>query len=461
MIHATRCTKRIQRKTVNHRRQNSHYLDIFNLITSNALFDRIESLLPEHRERLFPPTETLSMFITQTLSADRSCQNIVNQAAIQRLTSSLPTCSTHTGGYCRARQRLPLDMIRELTGYLGNQLHQQTPTEWRWHGHQVKIVDGTTVTMPDTPSNQASYPQQGGQAPGLGFPICRMVGITCLASGALLNAAIGRYKGKGADELTLLRSVQASFQSGDVILGDAIYATYFFIAEMQQAGVDILMEQHGMRKRSTDFRRGQRLGERDHVIDLSKPKFKPHWMSAEHYQAAPDSIRLREFKAGGKIMVTTMICPRAHPKAALKQLYQKRWSVELDIRDIKATMGMNVLSCKSSDMILKEIWTYMLAYNLIRLTMMQSALLVGILPRSISFKHCLQLWLSSIQRTDPVDLMHLTGLLQLISQKRVSLRPGRIEPRAVKRRPKQNPLLTMPRDLARQQLKSKYLSRAA
>lgn len=456
MTHATRCAKRIQQSTVNHLRQNSHYLEIFNLITSDALFDHIESLLPEHRERLFPPTETLSMFITQVLSADRSCQNIVSQAAIQRLTTGLPICSTHTGGYCRARQRLPLDLIRELSEFLGNYMHHHTPADWCWNGRRVKIVDGTTVSMPDTPSNQASYPQQGGQAIGLGFPICRVVGITCLASGALLNAAIGRYKGKGADELTLLRSIQESFQPGEIVMGDAFYATYFFIAEMQNNGIDILMEQNGMRKRSTDFRRGRRLGQRDHLIDLLKPKLKPHWMSAEQYQAAPDSITIREFKAGGKIMVTTMACPKAEPKTALKQLYKKRWSVELDIRDIKSTMGMNVLSCKSSDMIIKEVWVYFLAYNLIRLTMMQSALMVGIMPRSISFKHCLQLWLSSIQRMARLDPVQQNVLLLLVSQQRVNNRPDRIEPRAVKRRPKQHALLVVPRNQARKQITDRF-----
>ncbi len=461
MTHATSRSKRLQLKSVNRYRQNNHYLDVFNLITSDTLFDRIEALLPKHRERLFPPTETLSMFVAQALSADQSCQNVLNQAAIQRLTSGLPTCSTQTGGYCRARQRLPLKMIQSLTTYLGDQLHQQTLTAWRWNGHQVKVVDGTTVSMPDTPLNQENYPQQGGQSPGLGFPICRVVGITCLASGALLDAAIGRYKGKGADELTLLRSIQTNFQTGDVILADALYATYFLIAELQASGVDVLMEQNGRRKLSTDFRRGQRLGAKDHVIELSKPKVKPQWMSAEHYQIAPESIRLRELKAGGKVLVTTMTCARTYPKDALKQLYQKRWSVELDIRDIKTTMGMDVLSCKTPEMVLKEIWVHFLAYNLIRLVMMQSALLVGILPRSISFKHTLQLWLSSIQRLDVIDQNQREAILRMIGQQQIGRRPGRIEPRAVKRRPKQTRFLTKPRAQARQELQAIYFARAA
>ena len=157
-------------------------------------------------------------------------------------------------------------------------IDRQVPDEWRWQGRCVRIIDGTTVTMPDTPANQDAFPQQRRQQPGLGFPICRIVGITCLSSGALLNAAIGRFNGKGGDEQTLLRRIQDSFRPGDIVLGDAYFATYFFLAAMQARGVDILMEQYGARKRSTDFRRGHKLGQRDHLIVIHKPKIRPYWM---------------------------------------------------------------------------------------------------------------------------------------------------------------------------------------
>lgn len=440
---------RIQANLIRTRSKQSGYLDIFNAITSEVLLDKVESLLPEHRERLFPPTEALAMFVSQALSADRSCQAIVNQSAVQRLTGRLPGCSTHTGGYCRARQKLPLDLASGLARHLGQLMHQHTPSDWRWQQRKVRIVDGTTLTMPDTPSNQATYPQQKAQAAGLGFPICRVLGITCLASGALLDAAIGPFKGKGGDEQSLLRSLQETLDSGDILLGDAFFATYFFIAEMQAKGVDLLMEQMGARKRVTDFRRGQSIGQRDHLIVLEKPKRKPLWMSDTHYQSAPDSITVREFKAGGKIMVSTMTCPKTYPKEALKRLYQKRWSVELDIRDIKDTMGMGILSCKTPDMVVREIWVYLLAYNLIRFMMVQSALLYDILPRRISFKHSLQLWLAIQGKIDQLDPDQYIDLLRLISQQAVGNRPGRIEPRAVKRRAKPFPLLMKPRPIAR------------
>ena len=421
----------------------------FNLLTSTCLLNKVEALLPEHRERLYPPTETLSLFLTQAMNADRSCQHIVNQSAVQRVSGGLTPSSTRTGGYCRAHQRLPLTMVSHLTRYLGEELHRRVPEQWHWLGRPVKLVDGTTVTMPDTPQNQEAFPQQRGQQPGLGFPICRLVGITCLASGALLDAAIGRFHGKGGDERTLLRSLEGHFTEGDVLLGDALFATYFFIAAMQAKGVDLLMEQQGARRRTTDFRRGKKLAQRDHLIVLTKPKIRPHWMTDADYQAAPSTITVREFKANGKVMVTTMTCSNTYPKEALKLLYKSRWRVELDIRNIKDTLGMNILACKSPAMAVKEIWVYLLAYNLIRLMMAQSALPADLSPRQLSFKHCLQLWVLGSQQLDRSDEKQMTAMLVLMAQQRVGNRPGRIEPRAVKRRPKAFPLLVKPRAQAR------------
>ena len=152
------------------------------------------------------------MFVAQALSADRSCEHVVNQAAVQRLVTGLPMCSTHTGGYCRARQRLPVEMVSGLARYIGQQIDQRLSDKWWWNGRRVRLVDGTTVTMPDTADNQAAYPQQGGQKAGLGFSICRVVGITCLSSGALLNAAVGRFSGKGGDKHTLFRAIQDTLE---------------------------------------------------------------------------------------------------------------------------------------------------------------------------------------------------------------------------------------------------------
>jgi len=446
------CFSRYQQQRIAQVSANCDSYQFFNLLTSDIVFDTLETLLPEHRERQFPPTETLSMFLAQVMSSDRSCQYIVNDCAVKRLISGLQGISSHTGGYCRARQRLPLGLVTGLAGQLGQLIDQAAPSSWKWKGRSVKIVDGTTMTMPDTADNQLAFPQQGSQKPGLGFPICRLVGITSLASGALLNAAVGRFNGKSGDEQTLLRQIQDTFVAGDIVLSDAFFAIYFFIAQMQKNNVDILMEQHGSRRRSTDFRVGTRLGTRDHLINIKKPTTRPYWMSEDMYRSAPKSLFLREFKANNKIMVTTLVCPKKMPKNELAALYKSRWHVELDIRNIKETLGMDVLSCKSPEMVVKEIWVYLLAYNLIRLLMAQSAQLFDLLPRQLSFKHCLQLWVVVLGRLDLLEDDELLKLFYLMSQQRVGNRPGRIEPRAVKRRPKPYPLLTKPRATARREI---------
>lgn len=450
-MHPTRSAQIHQQRHIRNRVSNSDSYAFFNMLTSPELLDQVEVLLPDHRERLYPPTETLSMFLAQALSTDRSCQRAVNDAAIKRLAGGMTGCSTSTGAYCRARQRLPMEMVSALVRQSGQLMAATALDTWHWQGRPVRLVDGTTVSMPDTPANQAAYPQSRSQEPGLGNPLCRMAGIVCLGSGVLLDAAVGRYRGKGSDEQSLLRSMLDVLECGDILLGDAYYATYFLLCDLHHRGVDGVFEQYGARKRSTDFRCGEWLGQRDHLIELSKPKRKPDWMTQEDYNRAPDTLKVRELHAGGKILVTTLLCAKKSPKTALKLLYQSRWHVELDLRNIKATLGLGILSCKTPAMAEKEIWVYLLAYNLIRLIMAQAAIHTNRLPRELSFKHSLQLWLAWGRQgsafghsTDP------SVLLVLIAQQRVGKRPGRIEPRALKRRPKPYPLLNQPRQLARE-----------
>ncbi len=351
-----------QKRFRGHAANNDSYT-FFNLLTGPAFLDQVESLLPDHRERLFPPTETLSMFLAQVMSTDRSCQYAVNDASIKRLLGGLTPCSTHTGAYCQARKRLPMEMVTSLTLYTGRHMAQHTPESWHWRGRPVRLVDGATVTLPDTPVNQEAYPQPSSQQPGLGFPQCRLVGIHCLGSGAILNAAMGPCKGKGSDEQSLLRSILDTLESGDILLGDALYATYFLLCALQARGVDGVFEQQGARRRSTDFRRGQKLGQRDHLIELQKPKIKPDWMNQAQFDQSPDTLTVRELKASGKILMTTLLCPKQTLKSDLKMLYKDRWHVELDLRNIKTTLGMETLSCLTPAMIEKEIWVYLLAYN--------------------------------------------------------------------------------------------------
>ena len=247
-----------RRSSIQRRAKSTEAVEFFNLLTSPELLQTTEALLPEHRERLYPPTVTLSMFMRQVLESDGSCQKAVNGWAAQRTVDGLSACSVRTGGYCRARQRLPLEVVSTLARRTGHMLSQRALRRWRWRGRAVKLVDGTGLSMPDTPENQAAYPQPSTQAAGVGFPLARLVMVICLATGAALDAAIGPHRGKGSGELGLLRSLLEGFVPGDVMLADALYCNYFLIAALVARGVDVLFEQNG--SRITDFRRGQSLG---------------------------------------------------------------------------------------------------------------------------------------------------------------------------------------------------------
>ena len=448
--HFSRRSARQQRQIAKHLKKAdaNHF---FNLLTSAQLLERLEEHLPEHRERKFPPTVTLAMFLGQVMSAQGSCQNAVDEALVTRLLSGMAAGSASTSAYCQARARLPEALVSTLTRQTAALLQQSTPRGWLWRGRHVKLVDGTTALMPDTPQNQACFPQPEQQREGAGFPLARLVGVISLAHGAVLGAAMGAYKGKGTGEHALFRRLRDCFVAGDVMLADGYFCSYFLIAEMQKRAVDVLFEQHGAR--ITDFRRGKPLGVRDHRVRWKKPP-RPEWMSVEEYRGYSQQITLREVKVGKKVLVTTLLNPRRTPKSELGQLFWQRWNVELDLRNLKSTLGMERFSCKTPSMVEKELWVYLLAYNLIRLLMAAAASQSEAMPRQLSFKHTLQIWMAWSARQflseAPEDM---AGLLMLIAQIRVADRPGRLEPRMIKRRPKPYTFLGAPRWKARRRIK--------
>lgn len=427
-------------------------MDFFNLLTSPELLEKTEALLPEHREREYPPTVTLAMFLKQALCADRSCQRAVNGWIAQCVAEGLKPPSARTGGYTRARFRLPVEMVTALAHQSGDLLSARAPVGWRWKGRVVKLGDGTMISMPDTPENQARYPQPSTQAEGVGSPLMRLAGVICLSTGAVLEVGMGPQAGKGTGELGLMRQLEHIFRAGDVFLADALYCNYFLLARLQTLGVDVLFEQNGAR--ITDFRRGEHLGARDHSVRWEKPKARPQWMTREQYLTYPEALIVREVKVGGRVLVTTMLDPRKASKRELGKLYERRWNVELDFRNIKTTLGLDTLSCKSPPMCEKELWVYMLAYNLIRLLMAQAALQSGMHPRQLSFKHTVQLWTEWITLgLAGVAGAHNEILFRTIAQREVGNRPGRLEPRARKRRPKPYQWLKVPREKARRQIR--------
>jgi len=442
-------SKQVQQKSIQTQIHKMDAYSFFNLLTSPKLLSVVDECLPDHRERIYTPTTTLSLFLAQAMNADSSCQNTVDRHAVERVFNGLTSCSVITGGYCKARQRLPVEMISTLVKQTGQLIAKQIPREWLWHNRPVKLVDGTTVTMPDTLENQNAYPQQKAQQPGLGFPIARIVGVICLSSGVILDAAIGKYKGKGASEHALFRQLLQSFTPGDIVLADRYYSSYFLICALQERGVDIIFQQHAMRK--TDFRTGEKIGARDHIASWKKPKAKPDWMSQQQYDHYPDNLAVRELKSGNKTLITTLLSEKEASKKDITEFYKQRWHVELDLRNIKTTLGMEILSCKTPEMNEKEMWVHFLAYNLIRLIMAEAALYSQIMPRQLSFKHTLQIWLSwSVQFS--LGTKNIQTLLVMVAQIRVGNRGGRIEPRAVKRRSKPYSLLMKPRDEARDEI---------
>jgi hypothetical protein len=414
------------------------------------------------RDRLFTPVVTLWLFLSQVLSKDHSCLSAVARLLAYRAGRGLALCSARTGSYCKARQRLPESLLARLVRQTGGDLHGQAPPAWYWHGRAVKIVDGTGVSLPDTPANQKAYPQPGGQKPGLGFPVMRLVVVLSLACGAALDVAMGPSRGKQTGETALFRDLHGRLEPGDVVLADRYFCSYFEIALLQQRHVDAVMRLH--QRRQVDFRQGRRLGPCDHVVVWHKPA-RPAWLDEATYAALPATLTVRElrvavpqrgFRTRQLLVATTLLDGEAVPRGELAALYRARWHAELDLRSIKQSMQMDHLRCKSPAMARKEVWAHLLVYNLIRATMAQAALEHHVLPRLLSFegaRQTLDAFREVLPQATPEQLPAVVeGLLAAVASHRVGNRPDRYEPRARKRRPKEYPLLKVPRRQARRRL---------
>jgi hypothetical protein len=342
-------------------------------------------------------------------------------------------------------------------------MEEQASFKWLWNGRHVKIADGSTVVMPDTAANQKSFPQPSSQKPGLGFPMARIVVIFSLACGAALELAIGRCEGKKTGENELFRGMTHSLNEGDVLLGDRLFDSYRDIAALRKRNVDVVYRMNASRK--FDFRRGTWLGKGDHVVTWTKPNFDSSRFDRETYDSLPRTMLIREiryqvqpagFRTREVVLVTTMLDENLYPADDLAALYRERWHAELDLNSLKTTLQIEHLRCKTPEMMRKELWVHLLAYNLIRQTMADAARQHASLPRYLSFKGALQTmtafapYLASCTSSDYHDLMR--PLLTAIASHRVGERPNRSEPRAIKRRRTKYPYLTVPRNKARKRL---------
>jgi len=423
------------------------------VLSAQFLGRAVEEHAGQWRERLYGPLSTLELFAEQVLSPDGSCQDAVARGLSLRVALGKSACSLNTGPYCKARARLKLPLIDCLSREVAGQLSTKQPERWFWRGRHLKLADGTTVSMPDTLANQRCYPQNREQREGLGFPLARLVGIVSLSSGAVLDWALGPCEGEGNSETALLWKLAPGLERGDVLIADRLFAGYFMLARLKQLGVDIITQANA--RRACDFRRGTRLGARDHLVRWQRPE-RPFWMDAAIYEQMPEALTVRELRVGGLTLVTTLLDPEDVSKKHLHHLYMQRWNVELDLRSIKSTMQMDVLRCKSPQMVAKEIAVHLLAYNLVRALMAKAAQGVGLLPRQLSFKgalHLVNAFQETLRRAPCARLSIMQAhLLGAIASVKLVHRPGRVEPRAVKRRPKPYALLARPRHVIRTDL---------
>jgi hypothetical protein len=407
---------------------------------------------------VYTPLVTLRVFLGQVLSADHSCRAAVARLIAYRVARKQRACSAETGAYCQARKRLPERFFSQIARQTGRQLNAKAKSEWLWKNRHVYIFDGATVSMPDTHANQQAYPQPPQQKPGLGFPLMRIAVIFSLACGAVLDVGMCRYAGKGQSELALLRQLWSIFQPGSIMLADRLMCAWTELVMLKQRDVDSVCRFTSHRK--ADFRRGKRLGKDDHIVTWHKPT-KPRSIDRQTYNTLPESLTIREcrvpiaqpgFRVKVVVIATTLLDHLVYPPSELAKLYRARWNAELDLRSLKQTLQMDVLRCKTPELVRKELWTHILAYNLMRTIIAQAAHKHHLEPRSISFKGAIQ----TLEAFQPVialqgehDAARRLSLYQIlldaIATHRVADRPDRYEPRVNKRHHRKFAYLRKPR----------------
>jgi Transposase DDE domain len=412
------------------------------------------------RESFWSPGMTLLAFLLQVLSAEKTLRAAVASLLAQlaaRGEKGLP--SSDPSAYCQARRRLPASCVERPTRALAERMQDLVGPEHRWHGHRLQIVDGSTVSMPDTPALQKAFPQPSAQRRGCGFPIARLVVLFCWATGAVAQVALGNLH---IAEVTLFRKNWDEWLApGDVVVADRHYCSYGDIVRLRQRGVFCLFRLH--HRREADFRKGRRLGRHDRLVTWSRPKrwFPSFGISREEFEQLPETLAVRQirithvpkgFRSQTIVVVTTLLDAKAYPADEIRALFRDRWTAELNLRSLKTHLGMEILHGQSPDVVRKEIAMHLLAYNLIRLLMWQAAREHGRDLHRLSFTGTLH----RLRRVLPLAMLCSSGrnvrtvalrdwLLQWIADDELPDRPDRVEPRRKKRRPKEYSLLSKPR----------------
>jgi len=425
----------------------------------------IEQILDEqgvkYRQTLYTPIVVLWAWIAQVLDGDKSLSNAVNRvmAWVSAARETIP--SADTGGYSKARKRLPLAVLKSLLSRTAVALTSQVKPEHLWCGRRVKAYDGTSVLMSDTPANQAVYPQHSNQKAGCGFPLAKVVVWFCGTTGAVLEVAVAAFN---TSEWQLSRQLYAKLTPEDVVVADSAYGSYADLALVRLAQADAVFRKH--HARHCDFRKGQKLGIGDHIVEWHRPLKCPASMSPADFAALPTCLEVREvhlliqqpgFRPTEIILVTTLLDPKRYPKAKLAELYQLRWfTTEVNFKHLKTTLQMEMIAAKTPEMVQKDIWVHLLAYNLLRTLMWQAAQAAKTSPLRLSLQGTRQ----QFNHLRPL-LAHATlktrrflyaALLEMVQVQVVPLRPHRKEPRVVKRRPKPFPRMQQPRSVLKAKL---------
>jgi len=405
------------------------------------------------RERVFSVRRTFFGFLYQVLKPDCSCREVVRQIQALFLLHDQGRIDEGTSAYCQARRRLPLAMLRRLRTSL-TLLGEKSAVLWR--GLYPKVIDSTTISLPDTPDNQRAYPQSNAQKPACGFPLMKLVGVFSLSTGMLLSCAKGN---KHDHDLRLWRRLLDQFRSGDVVVTDRGFCTYVVVAWLLGRGVHSVLRLH--QSRPADLRKGRRLGKTDRLFIWPKPNQKPRWLPKSWWKKLPAQLTVRVlrfnlhqtgYRSASVTLVTTLLDPDTYPAEEIAELYARRWNIELWFRDIKTSMGMEVLRCKTPAMVHKELEMFFIGYNVIRWLMLQAAAVQYVTLDRLSFKGTVdsvrQFSLAIAQARSKKKQNQLRNqLLEVIACDQVPERPGRSEPRAIKRRPKTYSRLTRPRHL--------------
>ena len=406
------------------------------------------------RQRVYSFRSTFWAFLSQVLSPRTACLEVVRKMQCFCSELGLPIPSSDDSAYCQARGKLDRDRLMEIHHSVAGAHQQAFRNAWLWQARQVRVVDGTGIRLPDTAENQKTFPQPSEQRKGCGFPVMQVVACFCLHTGALLHWVSSKLT---AHESPLLRGLLALLEPGDVVLADRGFSSYSNLALCLKHRLDAVMRLHQARK--VDLRRGRPLGKNDRLVEWKRPHRQKGW-SQDQWEQLPETLQLRVlrlqvavrgFRVKQLWIVTTLTDAQAYPKHALAELYRIRWQVELCFRDIKTSMGMEELRCKTPERVEKEFILFAIAYNLLRLLISQAAILVQVDPNCISFKNAadtLRSYRKSIYAhlNNPRKLQRIVDeMLIIIASQRVADRPYRNEPRAVKRRPKPYQRLTRPR----------------